>query len=196
MNRNSKMTGIILAGGKSTRMGSDKGLLSYRGKPMISYPIELLKSLGMPIIIISSNNNYEQFGYPVFEDRYLNKGPVGGIYSGLTSSTNEFNLILPCDTPNLTLEIIEHLIDASSGQQVTVPNYRGQLHPLVGIYSKSILPRLKTNISENRLKMSILCKEFDALEVVLDSSVSNDVDYFANINNLEDLNRSQDEHTS
>ena len=100
-----KYTAIILAGGKSSRMGSDKGLVLLNGKPMISYIIEILKKMQIPIIIISNNENYKQFGLPVFADIIKEKGPLGGIYTGLKNSKTESNIIVSCDVPFYQIEL-------------------------------------------------------------------------------------------
>ena len=85
---------IILAGGESRRMGSDKGMLKKDGKPFVQSIIEAVKPLTARIMIISSNKDYKRFGYPVYEDIVKGKGPVGGIYTGLNHSRYEYNLVL------------------------------------------------------------------------------------------------------
>ncbi len=82
-------TGIILAGGKSSRMGEDKGLVLLNGKPMIQYVIEALKGVVSDIIIISNNASYNKFGIPVYPDIIKDKGPVGGIFTGLHHSKTQ-----------------------------------------------------------------------------------------------------------
>ena len=77
------ITGVILAGGKSSRMGFDKGLAILNGKPMIQYVIDVFEKLGLDIIIISNSPGYETFGYPIYNDLIPEKGPVGGIYTCL-----------------------------------------------------------------------------------------------------------------
>ena len=86
------ITGIILAGGKSSRMGSDKGFLKLNDKRFVLYSIEALKPLVSEILIVSDNENYDTFGYKRIEDIIKNSGPVAGIYSGLKASKTEYNL--------------------------------------------------------------------------------------------------------
>ena len=97
------LAAIILAGGRSSRMGTEKGLMPFRGKPMIRHIIDLLQSLDInPIQIITQHGAYEQFELPCYPDLIQNKGPLGGIYSGLVHSTATKNLVLGCDMPFLT----------------------------------------------------------------------------------------------
>jgi molybdenum cofactor guanylyltransferase len=165
---------IILAGGKSSRMGEDKGLMSLFGKPMISYVIETVQDICDHIIIVSDNPNYKQFKYQVVKDVFKEKGPLGGIYSGLNSSVHEKSLLLSCDIPYIKTSLLEFLIDHSQGFDITVARYQERLHPLIGIYSKKCTDQLKNLIEENKLKISdafqlfntniVDVDEFDALE--------------------------------
>ena len=81
-----QVTGIILAGGKSSRMGEDKGLLLLNNIPMIQYIINVFDTLKIPVMIIANNDNYKQFHLPVYTDIVKDKGPAGGILSALTFS--------------------------------------------------------------------------------------------------------------
>ena len=104
-------TGIILAGGKSSRMGEDKGLVLLNGKPMIQYVIEALKEVVSDIIIISNNASYNKFRIPVYADLIKDKGPVGGIYTGLYHSTTELNFCISCDVPMISSDFILWLLN-------------------------------------------------------------------------------------
>ena len=191
------ITGIILAGGKSSRMGSDKGLMSVCGKPMISHVIEQLEALQIPIIIIANNPAYSQFNYPVFEDLMKDKGPVGGIYTGLFKSSTEKNLIVSCDVPNVDSKLFEHLISFSENHVVTISEYEGKRHPLVGVYRKKALDVFKENLHKNQLKLSYICE--DLFCKVLDFSKHKNLEnkpYFSNINTPEEIKNVNHENES
>ena len=95
-----KITAFILAGGKSQRMGTDKGLLPLAGKPFVSHICEAVKSIvGENIVIVSSNADYDFLGYKRIEDLVSDKGPVGGIYTALQYSRAKLNFILSVDAP-------------------------------------------------------------------------------------------------
>lgn len=133
-----QINGIILAGGKSSRMGRDKGLTLFRGKPMLQYAIDALKPLVNEIYIVS---NHAQHGWPgitLVADRIPDAGPLAGLYSGLVESTSELNLVLACDTPLVNTLLMQYLLEHYNGNdlalQVTVA---GKSMPLIGLYHKS-----------------------------------------------------------
>ena len=104
-----KVTGIILSGGASRRMGQDKGLTLYRNKELIQYSIELLTPLCSQIIISSNDpTNYSKFGKQIVPDIIKGVGPIGGIFSSLKFTSTSGNLILSCDMPELSTEVPHH----------------------------------------------------------------------------------------
>jgi len=147
------ITGIILAGGKSSRMGEDKGVLLLQDKPMIQYVIEELQKVTDSILIIANNKAYQQFNLPIFEDLIKDKGPIGGIYTGLSYSKTEQNLCISCDTPNLPASLLKLLINQSNNHQITIPRYNNKLHPLSGVYTKDLIPFFEAKIKNNELKL-------------------------------------------
>ena len=131
------ITGIILAGGKSTRMGSDKGFLKFNGKSFIEYSIAALKPLVSQIIIVSNNADYDIFNVKRVEDVIKEAGPLAGIYTGLKTSKTEFNLVLSCDVPLITKEILEMLIEAQDRQSDIIQIVsQGKSMPLIALYKK------------------------------------------------------------
>ena len=149
------VTGIILAGGESRRMGHDKGLCEFNGKTLVEYAITLVSEF-TDKIIISSNNiaEYQQFGYPVVADKYKNIGPIGGIYSAIQYSTTEKNIIVSCDSPFLDVKLFELLLSYSDKYQVVMPSHgNGLLEPLAAYYSQQILPKIEESIKENDYKL-------------------------------------------
>lgn len=150
---------IILAGGKSSRMGVDKGLLPIRKKSFVECVIDSAKPYSSEIIIISSNKDYEQFGYPVFADIIPNKGPLGGIYTGLYHCTNNKCIVLSCDIPYIDHRIIEELV-LKSTKQITIVSHNGILHPLIGIYSKKLKKSIRIALEMNQLKIREFIKSF------------------------------------
>jgi len=182
-----QFTGIILAGGKSTRLGSDKGLASLNGMPLIQYSIDLLETLEIPIIIVSNQPEYEQFGHLLIEDVFKDKGPLGGIYSGLLQSKTEFNIVLSCDTPYIPIELLEQRVGASEPHQIVIASYQGQLHPLIGVYRRSLIDQLKINIDSDRLKLITFCTELNAHQVIFEEGDTINARSFTNINTLENL---------
>ena len=163
-------TGIILAGGKSARMGTDKGMLWFRDKFLIEYSIESLKPFCNTLLISSGNDDYRMFGYPVIKDVILNKGPVGGIYSCLLESASPVNIVLPCDMPMINAQIIERLVQqASSAQIVVFINTKGEMEPLCGMYNKEVLPFMMDRIIAGKYDLTGLVKSVEHKFLYLDS---------------------------
>ena len=182
------MTGIILAGGKSSRMGQDKGLLPYKGMPLILYVINAISPVVNDVLIVTSNKDYEQFGYPLIADVYSEKGPLAGIYSGLRSSESELNLVLGCDMPNVTTELLRYLVSQVKDEAVLLPSFKGKTEQLAGFYSKKCLPIFKQEIEKDNLKIR------DAIALVSHRFVEIDEqlafykpELFNNLNSPEDL---------
>ena len=184
-----KTTGIILSGGKSSRMGSDKGLLILNGKPLIQYSIDVLKELCSEIIICANNPAYDTFGYPVIKDVYPDLGPIGGIYTGLLNSGSESNFILSCDMPFINPQIIIYLLSNRDKSLASIPTHgKNIIEPLCALYSKAILPQLKKQIRNKDLKLMNLLKTVDVNWVKMDSGLEfYHPDLFFNVNDQNSL---------
>lgn len=181
-----KITGIILAGGKSSRMEQDKGLMPLDKKPMIQWVIEAIKPLVDEIIIISNQEEYNQFGYPVYEDLIKDSGPLAGIYTGLTHSSTKKNVVVSCDTPFLSSELIKKLIKQSVNYEVVIPQNRNKKHPLIGVYSRSCISVFKTQLEEGERKLMDAINKVNLS--VLDAN-SFDEKVFSNINTQEEFKK-------
>lgn len=185
------VTGIILAGGKSSRMGEDKGLIPINGKSMISHIIDAMSSVVSNIIIISNNKEYEQFGLKVYPDIVKEKGPVGGIYTGLYHTNTDLNLCVSCDVPFITTSFLSWLLLQSKNNLVTVPFYKNRTHQLIGVYKKQALNVFKKSLDSNQLKLRLVNNELNCKII----SVNEREAYFSekifdNINTRVELNNS------
>lgn len=181
---NQKVTAFILAGGKSSRMGEDKGLLMLNGKPMISYLITTLQQSFETIKIIANNNDYNQFGVEVIPDSIKNKGPLGGVFTALKSTSASYNVILSCDTPFVTKKTIESLLTHSS--QVNLISHKGKVEPLIGVYHKNCLPKVEEFLTQNNLKMMSLIDALNTKIMEINSYKENE---FYNFNTKEDIEK-------
>jgi molybdenum cofactor guanylyltransferase len=149
------ITGIILAGGKSTRMGKNKSLLPLIGKTVIEGVVELMQSIFDYVIIITNTpEEYSFIDIPMYRDIYEYKGPLAGIHSGLSHSDTDNNFIISCDIPLMNKTMIKYIIDYKTDKLITVCKADGFIQQLAGRYSKSVLPVaedfLKTNVAETR----------------------------------------------
>jgi len=181
-------TGIILAGGKSSRMGEDKGLVLLNGKPMVQYIIEVLKEVVSDIIIISNNESYTKFGIPVYADIIKDKGPVGGIYTGLYNSTTELNFCISCDVPMISSDFILWLLKRSGNASITLPMYKDKVHQMIGVYSKQVLSNFKESTEKGHLKLSQVNSDMACEIIDIEKEYANfDELIFSNINTKNEL---------
>ena len=178
------LTGIILAGGKSSRMGRDKGLIDYQGKPLIQYSIDVLKNICKKIFISSSNEKYHFLGYNVIPDEIEGIGPIGGIYSCLKKSKTSLNVVLSCDTPFITEELIFYILSFINGYDVIVPSGSGGVpEPLCGIYHKDIISRVEENINKGSYMMKELLEQVNCKIISIpEKTLKRTPDIFKNIN--------------
>ncbi len=186
---NNNITGIILSGGKSRRMGQDKGLCDFMGKPLIEHAVDLLSNFTNDIIISSNNiKDYTYFGYPVVSDIYSNTGPIGGIHSGLSHSKTEKNIIISCDSPFLDIRLFNLLLEYSDNYQIAVPSHNnGLLEPLAAYYSKKILQKIEESISEKDFKIINLFNKAPYITVRVDNQPFYTEKLFSNLNTPGDL---------
>ncbi len=185
----SDLTIIILAGGKSSRFGRDKAFVNFNGKPLIHNAIELGKSITENIIIIANRDGYDDLGFPVFPDIYKDKGPIGGVHSGLVNSNSEFNFILAADMPHVTLPLIKYTIDkATINSNSVIPIANGHPEPLCGVYLKKAITTIEKCIKEEKYKMMDVLKELNSeyIDINTDSKFYSPY-LFSNINTVEDL---------
>lgn len=136
-----KITGIVLAGGLSTRMGRDKASLSWGNGTLLSTVLEKLQPVCSELIIVS-NVPREAAGFMarVVPDKYPQCGPLAGIHAGLLAAQNEYVFVVACDMPYLDTRAVSFIADAACGYDAAIPFIDGYYHPLHGVYKKSCLP--------------------------------------------------------
>jgi molybdopterin-guanine dinucleotide biosynthesis protein A len=145
---------VILAGGKSSRMGEEKGLVLFQQKPLVSYVINLLLGLQIQPRLIANHPGYQQFNIRIDTDIIPDKGPMGGLYTALETTRQQHVLLLSCDTPFLQPALIKRLLSGLRDGRICIPECQGRLHPLCAIYPKSLKDKVVTCITENRLRMT------------------------------------------
>ncbi len=155
MSNKNNITGIILAGGKSSRMGCDKGLMLLNNKPFITYIIEAMKPLVNDIIIVSNNSEYDVFNEKCIKDLIEDAGPLAGLYTGLFHTKTEINLVLSCDVPMIITSILETLLNpAYEYFDIVQLQNKDQTIPLIAMYKKQCVVTCKELLDqgERRLK--------------------------------------------
>lgn len=163
------LTGIILAGGKSSRMGTDKGMLNFEGKPFISYSIEALKPLVNDIIIVSNDSKYDIFNLNRVNDTFENAGPLAGLHSGLIHSSTEDNLVLSCDIPMINSEVMHKIVDEIDKDYDSIQvESNGKSMPLIAAYKKRCASKCLTLLNQGERRLRIAVKQFKTKTILLE----------------------------
>ena len=189
------MNAIILAGGKSSRFGSDKAMYKIEQKPMLENIVEKLEAFFDNIYIIGNEkqklkevNRQIKFLSDIIPD----KGPLGGLYTGLSESDSQFNYLQACDMPFICEEYLNFMksyIKEDSNYDAYIPVKDGYLEPFVGIYNKSIKNDILKLIKKEQLNFDYLFNEINIKKIPEEEieKVADPKKIFFNINRKEDL---------
>jgi len=148
---------IVLAGGQSLRLGRIKALEVISGKSLIERVVERVQLVSDQTLIVTSQGQVALLAgcsAEVLVDLYPDKGPLGGIYTGLLAAASLYSLVVACDMPFLNTELLRYMIELSQDFDVVAPRLgEGKLEPLHAIYSKACLPSMKTLLECNQLEV-------------------------------------------
>jgi len=157
------MTSIILAGGKSLRFGRSKALETIDGKSLIEWVVDRLTPLSREIIIVTSKGDcltslVVNIALPlkIIADIYPGKGPLGGIYTGLTELSSSHAIIAGCDMPFLDVAFLDYMTQVSPLVDIVVPRIGEWVEPLCAVYSKNCLAPIYGLLQHNELRISEL----------------------------------------
>lgn len=154
MGKKLDVTGIILAGGKSSRMGRNKALLEVGGERIIARTVSLFKTLFKEVILVTNTpEEYVDLRIKIVTDVFPEKGSLGGIYTGLFYASYDYSFIASCDMPFLKRELIEFIISLKEGYDVVVPKLPDGYEPLHAVYSKRCLKPVKAMIDKGDLRI-------------------------------------------
>jgi len=188
MVQSSGITGIVLAGGRGTRMGTvDKGLQPFRGKPMVAHVVERLAPQ-VEELMINANQNLDAYGglgYRVIADEIEGfVGPLAGFERGLTHATHDLVVTAPCDSPFLPADLVARLRTAleRNAAELAVAKTGDQAHPVFCLMRRSVLPSLKAFLGRGERKID----RWYAAHRVVEVSFDDEEDAFRNINTLEE----------
>ena len=180
-----KLSGIILAGGKSSRMGSDKALLLYNNKTFLEHVVCAIKPLVDDILIISNNKEHQVDDCSTIPDLILNSGPIAGVYTGLKHTKTENNLVLSCDIPLVQTSILELIIKNNEPDKDVVQIIDDQNSmPLIALYKKRIAPYLLSELNKGERR---LVKSINKLNKKNISVIKDQHNCLININTVADL---------
>jgi len=185
------VTGIVLSGGKSSRLGEEKGLALFNGKPLVTYAISILKPLCGKLIISANHHQqeYAKYGFEVVEDQIKDIGPMGGLYTCLKHSTTRYNMVLSCDTPFINTRLFEYLLDNIENFQAVVPVHDdGLVEPLCAVYATNTIWSLQMSIEKGNYKLMDFLNEINHKKMKIDQRLPFYSDeLFVNINTKTDL---------
>jgi len=172
------ITAILLAGGKSSRMGTDKGFVHLNGSPFASHIIEAVRPLVGQIMIVSTNTAYDVFKLKRVEDIIRDAGPLAGLFTALFYSETTYNLVLSCDIPLINGAVLNQLIEGFDPEtDVTQIQSNGKTMPLIAIYKKecmhACLYQLKRGERRLRAAVALLKTKTITLDPELDPHVRN-----------------------
>jgi molybdopterin-guanine dinucleotide biosynthesis protein A len=191
------MTSIILAGGKSSRLGRSKALQAIGGKSLIQWVVDRLATLSTEIIVVTAHGKAIPCSSPIriktVADTYPSKSPLVGIYSGLIASACPRAIVVGCDMPFLNIGLLDYMSQICSSFDVVVPQIKDKLEPLCSVYSKSCLAPMQGLLEQNERRISELFSMVKVRYIEEDEISSFDPEHlsFFNINSQADLDRAK-----
>ncbi|MBC7250409.1 MAG: molybdenum cofactor guanylyltransferase [Anaerolineae bacterium] len=189
-----KISCIVLAGGKSHRLGRDKAFLEIGGIPLIERVLERLQQIGDEVLVVT--NDPEPFAYlklPVLKDVQPGQGVLGGLYTGLRAARHQYSLVIACDMPFLDPKLLRYMVILAPGHDVVIPYVQGMYEPLHAIYSQNCLEPIERVLAQGKRRIvdffpAVRVRHVSEEEVsILDPQLLS----FFNINTPEDLSRAR-----
>jgi molybdopterin-guanine dinucleotide biosynthesis protein A len=196
---NLQITGLVLAGGASTRMGRDKAFLELDGKPLIKIVIERMARVCAEVLIVAGDvRPYAGLGVPVVADRFQGVGVLGGLHAGLEAAAHELTLVVGCDMPFLNLDLLRAFVAWAEGFDVVLLRHEPPLRkrsavggaeglfiePLHGAYRRACLSAIEAAIRAKRRRIISFFPHVRVRYVTPDEVIPFDPDLrsFRNIN--------------
>lgn len=166
MNREKDIVGVILAGGKSRRMGTNKALLPYRGQPLIEHIAKVMQEVFERVIVVADEREAYQFlNLRVYPDIHKDCGPLGGIHAAFHHSDANALFVVSCDLPGLMPNLIEYILSVDAHAPAVVPAADEKVHPLCGLYRRKMLPQIEQAIQDGVLALRALLENVGAVTV-------------------------------
>jgi molybdopterin-guanine dinucleotide biosynthesis protein A len=188
MNKRPDVVGAILAGGKSTRMGTEKALLPLRGRPLIQHVAETLSALFREVVVIGGSNDAFRFlKLEVVQDVFRGCGPLGGIQAALNRTKPLPVFVLSCDTPFIPVGLINYILNFSPAAPTKIATFEGVLQPLCGLYDSQSLDAIEHDLQVGKYSVLKTIQKIDHTTV----PVTSDLPFFTpqifwNVNRPED----------
>jgi molybdenum cofactor guanylyltransferase len=186
--KNKQVSGVVLAGGKSSRFGSDKGLHPFRGKPLAINALEIIRPHCTELMISTGNSAaYASAGVRTVEDIFRGCGPVGGIHSALRQAGGDKLLVIGCDIPLVPSALFGFLLEQMGEHQVIMPVYKDFTETMCAVYHRSCLPGIELALHNNTFKILDVVSGLDTRFVDIDKEAFCQPGMFRNVNTRADL---------
>ena len=195
---NKNISGIVLAGGMSRRLGRDKSVELVGGDPLIARVIGRLSKVSEEIVVVV-NDLERASALPLYEsakveiDIYPGKGSLGGIFTGLSAMSEDWGIVVACDMPFLNVELLRHMLSLRDGFDAVVPILARYPEPTHALYSRVCLPHIERRLKADDLKIANLLGDVRVRFVSEDEIDLLDLEHlsFFNVNTQQDLEHAQ-----
>lgn len=191
------VTGVVLAGGKSTRMGADKAWLEFNGSTLIERCVDSLRQCFSRVIIVANQPPaFASLGLPVFSDEVPGLGPIGGLLTALRRAESETIFLVACDMPFLNPHLIREMTSALDQHDAVVAQFNGPFEPLHAVYRRGILPVVEAQIAARQYSLQALVGKL-RLKVLSEIELSQYSDWrngFLNLNTPEEVQHARRRH--
>jgi len=188
------LTGAVLAGGRSSRFGSNKALQVFHGIRLVDRAVASLRTLCNPLLLIANDlSSYYDVRATLVQDVIVHQGPLGAIYTALLFSPHDWVFVKATDMPHLVPELAIMMVESREEFDVVVPLYRHKYEPLLAIYNRRCLPVIATALEQSERKIVSFYRKVKVRALQEDQwrLVDEEGRSFWNINTVEDLDRLQ-----
>ena len=161
------LTAFVLAGGKSTRMGSDKAFVSFRGQTLLDRALETVRELTPEVLVVGERSRFDGRA-AVVEDVFRDRGPLGGIHAALSVTATELNLIVAVDLPFITVPLLRYLVikARASSALAVVPRSEEGWQPLCAVYRQQFVTQAERALLQGKNKIDALFHQLEVLPVL------------------------------
>lgn len=183
------MTGLILCGGRSKRMGRPKAFLPFAGRTIIEHLIETVRDMFTETFLVANEPDaFSHLSIDVVKDILPYRGPLGGIFSGLLVAANPYSFVIACDMPLVSKKLIRQMTTKRHEADVVVLSHNGNIEPLLGIYSKSCIKPLEESLFSGKLTVVDFLAGLKAktFEFPLEAGKTDELPPFFNVNTPQD----------
>ena len=171
-----RAAGFVLVGGKSARMGQDKALLLWHSRHLVEKVAATVAAVTGTVTLVGQPERYRNLKIPCLPDGRHGLGPLAGIEAVLETGQGEWNLIIGCDMPGISIAVLRCLLDKAgqtSALCVAAQDITGQIHPLCAVYHRRCLPAVKQSLDTGRLKLMNVLEDLQAEHILVQTKLEN-----------------------